>query len=106
MEWELTVFGGEIMRGVTALTPNEDGKINHLVVYHRPMLTGLRLSDRLRTLADSELDDDMFYSDLEQDTATLGFPSSADAMLLQHRIQGPAHAGQRAAAHPLVCRQP
>lgn len=62
MEWELTVFGGEIMRGVTAFTRDDDGKIVHLAVYHRPMLTGLRLSYYAGQVMGEKFGHDLFYS--------------------------------------------
>ncbi|WP_405164396.1 nuclear transport factor 2 family protein [Nocardia sp. NBC_01499] len=62
MDWELTVFGGEIMRGVTAFTRGDDGKITHLAVYHRPMLSGLRLSYYAGQVMGEKFGHDLFYS--------------------------------------------
>lgn len=62
LDWELTVFGGEVMHGVTALTRDDTGKITHLAVYHRPMLTGLRLSYYAGQVMGETLGHDLFYS--------------------------------------------
>lgn len=62
LDWELTVFDGEVMRGVTAITRDDEGKITHLAVYHRPMLTALRLSHYAGEVMGERFGRDLFYS--------------------------------------------
>ena len=37
VEWVATAFGGKQLRGSTIIVTNEDGKIEHAVVQHRPL---------------------------------------------------------------------
>jgi hypothetical protein len=37
VEWVATAFGGKQLRGSTILVTNEEGKIDHAVVQHRPL---------------------------------------------------------------------
>ena len=41
LEWEVTAFEGTVLRGVAILTKNDDCKIVHAAIHHRP-LDGVR----------------------------------------------------------------
>src|SRR5258708_21508865 len=58
IEWVATAFGGKQLRGSTILVTNEEGKIDHAVVQHRP-LDGLltfsaELGKRMSGVGDAE----------------------------------------------------
>ena len=58
IEWVATAFGGKQLRGSTILVTNEEGKIDHAVVQHRP-LDGLlafsaEMGKRMSSVEDSE----------------------------------------------------
>jgi hypothetical protein len=59
VEWVATAFGGQQLRGSTILVTNEEGKIDHVVIQHRP-LDGLlafsaELGKRMSGVEDAEL---------------------------------------------------
>jgi SnoaL-like domain len=37
LEWEATALGGLALHGITILTKDEDGKITHAAIHHRPL---------------------------------------------------------------------
>jgi ketosteroid isomerase-like protein len=47
LEWEATAFGGVVLRGVTVLTKDADGRIVHAAIHHRPLGAALRFSAEL-----------------------------------------------------------
>ena len=58
IEWGATAFGGKQLRGSTILVTNEEGKIDHAVIQHRP-LDGLlafsaELGKRMSSVEDAE----------------------------------------------------
>ncbi|MFF4764628.1 alpha/beta fold hydrolase [Streptomyces sp. NPDC001292] len=61
LEWEATAFGGQVMRGVTILTKNEDGKIIRAAIHHRPLGAVLAFSAELRDRLHGHIDPDHFY---------------------------------------------
>src|SRR4051794_24755436 len=56
LEWEATAFGGMVLRGVTVLTKDADGRIVRAAIHHRPLGAALRFSaelgERLTEIAD------------------------------------------------------
>ncbi|TML95529.1 MAG: alpha/beta fold hydrolase [Actinobacteria bacterium] len=61
LEWEATAFGGMVLRGVTVLTKDADGRIVRAAIHHRPLGAALRFSaelgERLTEIADHFYDD-------------------------------------------------
>ena len=47
LEWEAQAFGGEKLSGITILTRNEEGKIVHAAIHHRPLGGALKFSAEL-----------------------------------------------------------
>jgi Alpha/beta hydrolase family len=61
LEWEATALGGLKMSGITVLTKNEDGRIVHAAIHHRPLGALQRFSGELRRVLDGTVDSSYFY---------------------------------------------
>jgi hypothetical protein len=61
LEWEVTAFGGLVLRGVTVLTTGKDGRIVHAAIHHRPLGAALRFSQELRERAAGVVGPGHFY---------------------------------------------
>ncbi|NTX28027.1 alpha/beta hydrolase [Burkholderia pyrrocinia] len=62
LEWEVQAFGGELMRGITVLTKDADGKIVHVAIHHRPLGGALKFSAELARRLHGQIDASYFYS--------------------------------------------
>ena len=63
LEWEATAFGGLKLSGITVLTKNENGKIAHAAIHHRPLGALHQFSGELRRRLDGTVDSSYFHSD-------------------------------------------
>lgn len=61
VEWEAKAFGGQVLRGSTILTVNEDGKIIRAVIQHRPLDNLLLFSNELGERLSGAIERDHFY---------------------------------------------
>ncbi|WP_082902700.1 alpha/beta fold hydrolase [Paraburkholderia ginsengiterrae] len=61
LEWEVQAFGGERMRGVTVLTKNAAGKIEHIAIHHRPLSGALKFSAEMSRRLQGQVDASHFY---------------------------------------------
>ncbi|WP_116202541.1 nuclear transport factor 2 family protein [Amycolatopsis circi] len=62
MTWEGTTFDGTSFSGSTLLTTDENGKINHVVVQHRPLDFLLTFSRELGNRLHGIIDADWFHT--------------------------------------------
>ncbi|MFK0114202.1 alpha/beta fold hydrolase [Streptomyces sp. NPDC091217] len=60
LEWEATAFGGRI-RGVTILVKDEQGRIVHVAIHHRPLGAALHFSSELGERLRGRIDAAHFY---------------------------------------------
>ena len=65
IEWVATAFGGKQLRGSTILVTNEEGKIDHAVVQHRPLDGLLAFSAELGKRMSGVEDSDFFWKEYE-----------------------------------------
>ena len=65
IEWVATAFGGKQLRGSTILVTNEEGKIDHAVVQHRPLDGLLAFSAELGRRMSGVEDSDSFWKECE-----------------------------------------
>lgn len=63
LEWEATAFGGLKLSGITVLTKNEDAKIAHAAIHHRPLGALHKFSGELRRRLDGTVDSSYFHGD-------------------------------------------
>jgi SnoaL-like domain len=61
LEWEATALGGLALQGITILTKDEDGKITHAAIHHRPLGALLTFSAEIGRRLASVLDPGYFY---------------------------------------------
>jgi hypothetical protein len=61
LEWEATALGGLTMHGITILAKDEDGKITHLAIHHRPLGAELKFSAEIGRRLEGVLDPSYFY---------------------------------------------
>lgn len=61
LEWEATALGGVKLSGITVLTKNEDGKIAHAAIHHRPLGALHKFSGELRRRLDGQVDPSFFH---------------------------------------------
>jgi hypothetical protein len=61
LEWGATAFGGVVLYGVTVLTTDQDGRIVHVAVHHRPLRAALRFSQEMRERVADVVDPGHFY---------------------------------------------
>ena len=66
VEWVATAFGGKQLRGSTILVTNEEGKIDHAVVQHRPLDGLLAFSAELGKRMSGVEDSDSFWKECER----------------------------------------
>jgi SnoaL-like domain len=66
IEWVATAFGGKQLRGSTILVTNEEGKIDHAVVQHRPLDGLLAFSAELGKRMSGVEDSDSFWKEYER----------------------------------------
>src|SRR5260221_11895392 len=66
IEWVATAFGGKQLRGSTILVTNEEGKIDHAVIQHRPLDGLLAFSAELGKRMSSVEDSDSFWKECER----------------------------------------
>ncbi len=62
LEWEATAFGGGKLAGVTVLTKNEAGEIEHVAIHHRPLQGALRFSAELGRRLEGLIDRGYFHT--------------------------------------------
>jgi len=65
IEWVATAFGDKQLRGSTILVTNEEGKIDHVVIQHRPLDGLLAFSAELGKRMSSVEDSDSFWKERE-----------------------------------------
>jgi hypothetical protein len=63
LEWEATAFDGLKLSGITVLTKNQDAKITHAAIHHRPLGALHRFSSELRRRLDGTVDSSYFHGD-------------------------------------------
>ncbi|MCW2939002.1 MAG: hypothetical protein JWN00_1987 [Actinomycetia bacterium] len=61
LEWEATALGGIALHGITILTKDEDGKITHASIHHRPLGAVLTFSAEIGRRLAGVLDPGYFY---------------------------------------------
>ncbi|PKW00004.1 pimeloyl-ACP methyl ester carboxylesterase [Amycolatopsis echigonensis] len=61
LEWEATALGGVKLSGITVLAKNEDGKIEHAAIHHRPLGALQKFSGELRRRLDGQVDPSYFH---------------------------------------------
>ncbi|MEU1212569.1 alpha/beta hydrolase [Streptomyces sp. NPDC005790] len=61
LEWEATAFGGAEISGVTVLTKDDEGRIAHVAIHHRPLGEALRFSTEMRVRLAGTIDPSHFY---------------------------------------------
>jgi pimeloyl-ACP methyl ester carboxylesterase len=61
LEWEATALGGLALHGITILAKDEDGKITHLAIHHRPLGAELKFSAEIGRRLEDVLDPSYFY---------------------------------------------
>ncbi|GAA4539278.1 alpha/beta hydrolase [Pseudonocardia xishanensis] len=61
LEWEATAFGGVALQGVTVLTKNEDERIVHVAIHHRPLRAALTFSRALGEKLAGDVEGEHFY---------------------------------------------
>ncbi len=66
IEWVATAFGGKQLRGSTILVTNEEGKIDHAVIQHRPLDGLLAFSAELGKRMSSVEDSEYFWKECER----------------------------------------
>jgi hypothetical protein len=69
LEWEATAFGGLVLYGVTVLTKDEEGRIVHAAIHHRPLGAALRFSQEMHKRAGGVVDADHFYDPDEHNSS-------------------------------------
>ncbi|KWR87917.1 hypothetical protein RM96_22650 [Cupriavidus sp. IDO] len=62
LQWEAQAFGGEKLFGVTVLTKNEEGKVVHAAIHHRPLGGALKFSAELARRLQGKIDPGFFYT--------------------------------------------
>ena len=65
LEWEATAFGGMVVRGVTVLTKDADGRVVRAAIHHRPLWAALRFSSELGQRLTGTVDAEHFYGPTE-----------------------------------------
>ncbi|HEY4387369.1 MAG TPA: nuclear transport factor 2 family protein [Ktedonobacteraceae bacterium] len=63
VEWVATAFGGKQLRGSTIISTNPEGKINHVVVQHRPLDELLAFSAEMGKRMDGVEDPECFWKE-------------------------------------------
>ncbi|GHO47392.1 nuclear transport factor 2 family protein [Ktedonospora formicarum] len=63
VEWVATAFGGKPLRGSTILATNQEGKIDHVVIQHRPLDGLLAFSAELGKRMIGAEDAGLFWKD-------------------------------------------
>ena len=71
LEWEATAFGGMVVRGVTVLTKDADGRVVRAAIHHRPLWAALRFSSELGQRLTGTVDAEHFYGRAEGAQSTL-----------------------------------
>jgi pimeloyl-ACP methyl ester carboxylesterase len=71
LEWEATAFGGMVVRGVTVLTKDADGRVVRAAIHHRPLWAALRFSSELGQRLTGTVDAEHFYGPAEGAQSTL-----------------------------------
>jgi pimeloyl-ACP methyl ester carboxylesterase len=61
LEWEAQAFSGMQLRGITVLTKNDEGKIVHVAIHHRPLNGLLKFSYELGQRVRESVDASHFY---------------------------------------------
>ena len=61
LEWKAEAFGGEKLFGITILTKNDDGKIVHAAIHHRPLNAALKFSAELGRRVHGKVDASHFH---------------------------------------------
>ena len=61
LEGEATAFEDTVLRGVTILTKNDDGKIVHAAIHHRPLDGVRKFSAELGRRLEGKVDASHFY---------------------------------------------
>jgi pimeloyl-ACP methyl ester carboxylesterase len=61
LQWRALAFGGREIFGVTILTRDEDGKISHAAIHHRPLTVALKFSAAMRDRLQGVVDASHFY---------------------------------------------
>jgi hypothetical protein len=61
LEWEATALGGLALHGITILTKDEDGKITHAAIHHRPLGAVLKFSAEVGRRLEGLLDPSYYY---------------------------------------------
>lgn len=62
LEWKATAFGGAELEGVTVLTKNDDDRIVHVAIHHRPLQAALTFSRALGSKLAGDIDGAHFYA--------------------------------------------
>lgn len=62
LEWEARAFGGVKLSGITVLTRNEQGKIVHAAIHHRPLGGALKFSAELGRRLQGKVEPGHFFS--------------------------------------------
>ncbi|MFJ9011540.1 alpha/beta fold hydrolase [Streptomyces canus] len=62
LEWEATAFGGHEIFGVTVLTKDDEDRISHVAIHHRPLEAALRFSAELGERLAGDVDPGHFYN--------------------------------------------
>ncbi|MET7296647.1 alpha/beta hydrolase [Streptomyces griseoloalbus] len=61
LEWEATAFAGLEIFGVTILTKDDEGRIAHVAIHHRPLGAALKFSTEMRERLAGTVDPSHFY---------------------------------------------
>jgi hypothetical protein len=61
LEWEATALGGLALHGITILTKDEDGKVTHAAIHHRPLGAVLKFSAEIGRRLEGVLDPSYYY---------------------------------------------
>src|SRR5581483_4221944 len=61
LEWEATAFDGLKLSGITVLTRNQEAKITHAAIHHRPLGALHEFSGELRRRLDGTVDSSYFH---------------------------------------------
>lgn len=62
LEWEAEAFGGLELRGITILTKNDEGRIVHAAIHHRPLNAALKFSTELGKRVSDTVGAEHFHS--------------------------------------------
>ena len=72
LEWEATAFGGLAVKGVTILTKDDNGKVVHAAIHHRPLGAALRFSAEMRKRLTGVVEPGYFCERSEDDCSASG----------------------------------